>query len=57
MTGYNVVYEYAGKQYTAQMASDPGAWVRLQVVLLGGTSAPASTSAPQAAAPTTYPIR
>ena len=57
VTGYNVVYEYAGKQYTAQMASDPGAWVRLQVVLLGGTSAPASTSAPQAAAPTTYPIR
>ncbi|WP_137891319.1 glycine zipper 2TM domain-containing protein [Ramlibacter sp. 2FC] len=29
--GYDVVYEYAGKQYQAQMPSDPGPTVRLQV--------------------------
>ncbi len=30
-TGYNVVYEYAGKQYQVQMPNDPGPYVRLQV--------------------------
>ena len=29
--GYKVVYEYAGKQYTTQMAQDPGATVSLQI--------------------------
>jgi len=29
--GYNVVYEYAGKQYTVQMPNDPGPYVKLQV--------------------------
>lgn len=29
--GYNVTYEYAGRQYTVQMPQDPGQWVRLQV--------------------------
>ena len=28
---YSVVYEYAGRQYTAQMPNDPGPQVRLQV--------------------------
>lgn len=28
---YNVVYEYAGKQYNVQMPQDPGQWVKLQV--------------------------
>ncbi len=28
---YNVVYEYAGKQYAVRMPSDPGPWVQLQV--------------------------
>ena len=28
---YNVVYEFAGKQYTVQMPSDPGPTVRLQI--------------------------
>ncbi len=37
---YNVVYEYAGKQYNVQMASDPGAFVRLQVTPVGSTQAP-----------------
>jgi len=29
--GYHVVYEFAGKQYTVQMPSDPGPTVRLQI--------------------------
>ena len=29
--GYKVVYEYAGKQYTTQLADDPGATVSLQI--------------------------
>lgn len=29
--GYNVTYEYAGRQYNTQMASDPGQWVPVQV--------------------------
>ncbi|MGV8806099.1 MAG: glycine zipper 2TM domain-containing protein [Polaromonas sp.] len=33
---YNVVYEYQGAQYTAQMANDPGGYVRLQVTPVGG---------------------
>lgn len=30
-TGYNVVYEYAGKQYSVQMPQDPGQWLKVQV--------------------------
>ena len=33
---YNVVYEYQGQQYNAQMANDPGLYVRLQVSPVGG---------------------
>ncbi|HXD39705.1 MAG TPA: glycine zipper 2TM domain-containing protein [Ramlibacter sp.] len=38
--GYNVVYEYAGRQYTAQMANDPGPSVPLQVSPMGAGAAP-----------------
>lgn len=31
LVGYNVVYEYAGKQYTVQLPQDPGATIPLQV--------------------------
>lgn len=31
LVGYNVVYEYAGKQYTVQLQQDPGATIPLQV--------------------------
>lgn len=34
--GYNVTYEYAGRQFTTQMAYDPGATVALQVSPAGG---------------------
>lgn len=32
---YNVVYEYAGRQYTTQMPQDPGRFVRLSVTPVG----------------------
>lgn len=32
---WNVVYEYAGKHYSMQTATDPGAYVRLQITPLG----------------------
>jgi uncharacterized protein YcfJ len=38
--GYNVVYEYAGKQYTTTMPNDPGATIALQVTPLGGSNIP-----------------
>lgn len=36
---FNVVYEYQGTQYTAQMANDPGSYVRLQVTPVGAVAA------------------
>jgi uncharacterized protein YcfJ len=41
-TAYNVVYEYAGKQYSVQMPQDPGPSVRLQVTPVGAQAAPAA---------------
>ncbi|MCC7005600.1 MAG: hypothetical protein IT497_03005 [Ottowia sp.] len=32
LAGYRVTYEYAGKQYTTQMAEDPGLQMMVQVV-------------------------
>jgi uncharacterized protein YcfJ len=34
-TGYQVVYEYAGKQYSVQMPNDPGPSIALQVAPVG----------------------
>jgi uncharacterized protein YcfJ len=45
---YNVVYEYAGKQYTAQMPHDPGPTLALQI---GPADAVSSSQAPQAPQP------
>ena len=39
---YNVVYEYQGTQYTAQMPNDPGLHVRLQVTPVGAIPSPQS---------------
>ena len=36
--GYNVVYEFAGKQYTVQMPQDPGPTVRLQITPMVSSS-------------------
>ena len=39
---YNVVYEYAGKQYSVQMPNDPGPTIQLQVTPVGMSEAPPS---------------
>jgi len=39
-SGFNVVYEYNGKQYNVQMPNDPGQFVQLQVTPVGATSQP-----------------
>jgi uncharacterized protein YcfJ len=54
-TGYNVVYEYAGKQFNVQLPYDPGQTIRLQLTPVGaGSAAPGSavgTAVPPAAQP------
>ncbi len=45
-THYNVVYEYADRQYDAQMASDPGPYVRLQVTPVGAMPSPQASAQP-----------
>lgn len=37
---YNVVYEFAGKQYSVQMPNDPGPTVRLQISPVGLSAPP-----------------
>ena len=44
LTGYNVVYEFGGKQYTVQLPQDPGPTIQLQVTPVG---APRSDAAPE----------
>ncbi|MBA2672260.1 glycine zipper 2TM domain-containing protein [Ramlibacter sp.] len=43
--GYNVTYEFGGRQYTTQMPYDPGPTVRLQVTPMGSGPAPAYPAA------------
>ena len=40
--GYNVTYEYAGRQYQTRMNHDPGRHIRVQVVPLVDAPAPAA---------------
>jgi len=42
---YNVVYEYAGKQYSVQMPNDPGPTVQLQISPVGTTTQGVSPTA------------
>ena len=35
VVGYNVVYDYAGRQYNTQMPQDPGRWVPVSVQPVG----------------------
>lgn len=51
--GYDVVYEYAGKQYSTRMASDPGERVPVSVTPVGAATTPATTTV---AATTTYVV-
>ena len=41
LMGYNVVYEFAGKQYTVQLPKDPGPTIKLQITPI--SAAPAET--------------
>lgn len=45
---YNVVYEYAGKQYSVQMPTDPGPTVQLQITPIGASAPLTPTVAPMA---------
>ncbi len=57
--GYNVVYEYAGRQYSTQTATDPGRYINLQVQPVGhsgayeqgGYAQPGVVTSPYAAPP------
>jgi uncharacterized protein YcfJ len=51
VVAYNVVYDYAGRQYSTQMPQDPGRWVPVSVQPVGVAPAPAGHYRPQAAAP------
>lgn len=53
---YNVVYEYAGKQYSVQMPNDPGPTIALQIGPVGGSysAAPAPAPAPAIVQPPFY---
>ena len=63
---YNVVYEYAGKQYNVQLPYDPGPTIRLQVTPVGAAQQPAPpaatmpgqpmTEAAPAVVPAAYPV-
>ena len=44
LMGYNVVYEFAGKQYTVQLPKDPGPTIKLQITPM--SAAPMETTAP-----------
>lgn len=50
--GYNVTYEYGGRQYQVQMPNDPGPTIRLQVTPVGA-SGTAPPDQPAAAIPAT----
>lgn len=55
LTGYNVVYEYAGKQYNVQLPQDPGPTIQLQVTPVGvpRSEAPAESVMTASVAPVT----
>jgi uncharacterized protein YcfJ len=44
--GFNVTYEYAGRQYQVQLPHDPGPTIALQVVPLGAAVPPAPAAFP-----------
>lgn len=44
--GYNVAYEYAGRQYNAQMPYDPGPTIQLQITPMSGPAPSTNTGVP-----------
>lgn len=51
---YNVVYEYAGRQYSVQLPNDPGPTIALQVTPMGSVAPNVLTQAPVATLPPVY---
>ncbi|MEO8857348.1 MAG: glycine zipper 2TM domain-containing protein [Burkholderiaceae bacterium] len=56
LTSYNVVYEYAGKQYSVQMPYDPGPTINLQVSPADAGAAQAPTAPIASAQPYVQPV-
>ncbi len=57
VSAYNVVYEYAGKQYNVVLSSDPGPTLAVQIAPAALSTAPAATTVQQPvviAAPPVY---
>lgn len=56
ITGYSVIYEFGGKQYTVQMPQDPGPTIKLQLTPIGAAPATqvyaSAVAMPEPAAPT-----
>jgi len=52
--GYDVVYEYAGRQYTTRTQNDPGRWIPVSVQP-AAAPAPVYSSQPGVVTTTTYP--
>ena len=48
VVAYNVVYDYAGRQYSTQMPQDPGRWVPVSVMPVGAAPAYGPSYRPQA---------
>lgn len=46
LVGYNVTYEYAGKQYSVQLPQDPGPTIPLQVTPMAAPASPAPATTP-----------
>ena len=46
VVGYNLVYEYAGKQYTTQTSTPPGEWIPIQIAPAGSVQAQVITTPP-----------
>lgn len=53
---YNVVYEYAGKQYTVQMPNDPGPYVKLQITPISAAQPDDAVGSSLTTAPAVQPI-
>lgn len=46
VVAYNVVYEYAGKQYTTQTSTPPGEWMPIQITPAGSVPSQVVTTPP-----------
>ena len=56
VVAYQVVYEYAGRQYSAQMLQDPGPQVQLQITPVGVAPPAPPATAQVYAAPSAPPV-